>query len=55
MGKSIEKLGSSRSPMEERDEGALFVFCELSRGGRRRETLGRTGKSINTPCPPMVT
>jgi hypothetical protein len=45
MGQSMEKLGSSRSPMEERGKGALSVFINLNLGGRGGPTLGRIGKS----------
>ena len=54
MGKSKKKLGSSRSPMEERDEH-LSIFSQTEWFERVVETLGRKGKGINIPMSPAVT
>ena len=51
MGKSMEKLGSSRSPMEEREKSTFLFFHELN-GWRRRErerAVGARGVSIPFP------
>jgi len=49
MGKSMEKLGSSRSPMEEREKNGFLFFHELNGWAARREPLKGKGKGINTP------
>ena len=55
VGKSIEKLGSSRSPMEEKRDKHFCILGRSERFRERRGTLERKGKGINTPQPPTVT
>jgi hypothetical protein len=50
MGKSMEKLGSSISPMEEREKSTFLFLHELN-GWGSRGTLEGKGKGINTPKP----
>jgi hypothetical protein len=45
----LESLKSTNGG--ERDEH-LLLFYQTKMLGKKRETLGRTGKSINTPLPP---
>ena len=44
MGKSMEKLGSSRSPMEEREKGTLLFLDELNEWEREERHWGGRGK-----------
>ena len=50
----MEKLGSSRSPMEEREKH-FFVSAQAKWLRKKRDALGRKGKGINTPQPPTIT
>jgi len=50
MEKSIEKLESSRSPIEEREKH-FSVSAQAKWLRKKRETLGRKRKDINTPAP----
>jgi len=47
----MEKLGSSRSPMEESEKSTLLFLHELNGWEGRREPLEGKGKGINTPRP----
>jgi hypothetical protein len=48
----LESLRSNNGG--ERDEH-LFYFHRSELLGKKKDTLGRIGKGINTPCLPMVT
>jgi len=48
MEKSMEKLGSSRSPMKEREMSIVSARTERF-FGKKRETLEGMEKGINTP------
>jgi hypothetical protein len=48
MGKSIEKFGSLRSPMEERKKALFYSLCELN-GWRKKRDVGGDGKRCKYP------